>query len=618
MIIKKVILLFSFIMIMLSSGAQQVLFSEDFTTWPPPNWTIFSGAGSDASGDGLWHSYYNSGAYLRYVNSTMMHNEWMITPLITVPTTSTDFIKLNWSWTAEYFTYFVGNSSYDPDLKVKISIDSGATWQMIWVEDDSTMVANSGITDWPWIDEKDYTSELDITQYAGNNIKIAYQLKGQYPMLYFQIGDVKVIQQSPLDLELSKLKTKPYYLPGDVDIIGRIKNVGVQPINSFDVTYNINGGAESIVYSVTGLNLLNEEEYVFTHDTPYNFTADGTYVINVTISNVNGGGETIISNNTLSKNVIIDHTFIPLRTLFEEFTGSTCSACVIVATNTLNGFFANQVSPEDYTLIKYQMNFPGAGDPYYTAGCGVRASLYGVYGIPHFVMDGTHVPHASVMTQGEDVLYEYYEDNKIYNAAMKIDATHILNQTTKDIVVTVKINSKESFAGVKLFVAIVEKMTTGNVGSNGETEFYQVFMKMLPNANGKVISVTENQEATFVISGNLNGTFIEEMSDLEVVVFVQKTDKTILQSTIAGLPASINDIDSKMISIFPNPINDVVTIENAKNSNIIILDLQARTLINKNITSNSQQIDVSSLSRGIYLIQITHNKSVITKKVIIN
>jgi len=617
MIFRKIIFTISLVMVLMIGKSQQVLLNEDFSSWPPQNWTIFSAPGSDATGTGVWHSYYSTGAYIRYVNSTMMHNEWLITPFINVPAAGLDVVKLNWLWAAEYFTYFVGNPNYDPDVKVKISIDSGATWQTLWVEDDSAMVVGSGVTDWPWIDENDYLSEIDITQYAGNNIKVAFQLKGQYPMLYFKIDNVSIIKQSPVDIELEKITTTPYFLPGDVDIKGKIKNVGVQVINSFDITYNIDGGTESAVYSVSGLNIANGEEYSFTHNTPYNFTTDGTYTINVTISNVNGGGESILSNNVLNKDITIDHTFIPLRTLFEEFTGSTCSACVIVADNTLTGFFANKVSLDEYTLIKYQMNFPGAGDPYYTAGCGIRASLYGVYGIPFFVMDGTHVPHATVMTQGEDVLYEYYEDNKVYNAAMRIDATHILNQTTKDIDVTVKINSKESFTGIKLFVAVVEKQTTGNVGSNGETEFFQVFMKMLPNANGKTISVTENQEATFVISGNLDDTFIEEMSDLEVVVFVQKTNKTLLQSTIAGLPASINKIDMKEIYVYPKPANDIITIKNAMNSNVKIIDLQGRTIATQFCSDDNMQIDVSYLSKGIYFVQIVFGNSIKIEKIII-
>ena len=617
MILRRTILLVSLVMILIIGKSQQVLLNEDFSSWPPQNWTILSGPGSNASGDGVWHSYYSTGAYVRYVNSTMMHNEWLITPYINVPAAGLDVVKLNWKWTAEYFSYFVGNATYDPDLKVKISIDSGATWQMLWVEDDSAMVVNSGVTDWPWIDEKDYLSEIDITQYAGNNIKVAFQLKGNYPLLYFCLDNVSVFMQSPTDIELKKITTKPYFLPGNVDIKGEVENVGVQVINSFDVSYNIDGGTESAVYSVSGLSLANGDTYSFTHNLPHNFTVDGTYTVNLSISNVNGGGESQMANNVLSKDIIIDHLFIPKRTMFEEFTGSTCSACVILADNTLDSFFINKVVPEEYTLIKYQMNFPGAGDPYYTSQCGVRASMYSVYGIPHFVMDGSKVPHASVMTQGTEVFYQYYEDNKEYNATMSIEATHNLDIPNKDLDVTVKINSRVSYSNIKLYVAVVEKQTTGNVGSNGQTEFDQVFMKMLPGAGGKTINLTANQQATFQITGDLNGTFIEEMNDLEIIVFVQKTDKTMLQSTVSGAPTGIEKVDSKEVHIYPNPANDEIYIKNAQGTNIKIIDLQGRVLISDYCSDNNTQIDVSYLSKGVYFVQIIVDNNIKTKKIII-
>jgi len=617
MIFRKIIFTISLVMVLLIGKSQQVLLDEDFSSWPPPNWTILSGPGSDASGTGVWHAYFNTGVYIRYVNSTMMHNEWLITPYINVPTAGSDVVKLNWKWAAEYFSYFVGNSTYDPDLKVKISIDSGATWQMLWVEDDSAMVVNSGVTDWPWIDEKDYLSEIDITQYAGNNIKVAFQLKGQYPMLYFKLDNVSVIKQSPIDAELKKITTKPYSLPGNVDIKGKLENVGVQTINSFDVSYNINNGTESAIFSVSGLSLANGDTYSFTHNVPYNFTADGTYTINLSISNVNGGGESQITNNVLSKDIIIDHLYIPKRTIFEEFTGSTCSACVILANNTLDSFFANKVVPEEYTLIKYQMDFPGAGDPYYTSQCGVRGSLYDVHGIPFFVMDGSKVPHGSVMAQGTEVFFQYYEDNKEYSASMAIVATHNIDFSNKDIDVTVKINSKQTYSNIKLYVAVVEKQTTGNVGSNGQTEFDQVFMKMLPSATGSYISLTANQQSTFQISGNLNGTFIEDINDLEVIVFVQKSDKTMLQSTVSGIPIGIEDISMQKISIYPNPAKDAITVKNAKSANIKIFDLQGRILLSEHCSNNNMQIDVSFLSKGVYFVQILLNNSIKIEKIII-
>jgi hypothetical protein len=90
-----------------------------------------------------------------------------------------------------------------------------------------------------------------------------------------------------------------------------------------------------------------------------------------------------------------------------------------------------------------------------------------------------------------------------------------------------------------LHIAVVEKTTTGNATSNGETEFKNVMMKMVPDANGTAVNATDGTQFTERKSASLNGTNIEEYTDLEVVVFIQDdSTKFVLQSTTAVEDAS--------------------------------------------------------------------------------
>ena len=52
------------------------------------------------------------------------------------------------------------------------------------------------------------------------------------------------------------------------------------------------------------------------------------------------------------------------KVLVEELTSSTCGPCAQL-NNLFNPWLANNA--EKVTVIKYQMNWPGTGDPYYTA-----------------------------------------------------------------------------------------------------------------------------------------------------------------------------------------------------------------------------------------------------------
>jgi len=73
----------------------------------------------------------------------------------------------------------------------------------------------------------------------------------------------------------------------------------------------------------------------------------------------------------------------------------------------------------------------------------------------------------------------------------------------------------------KLLLIVLEKLTTGNVGNNGETEFEHVMMKMVPDAYGTTINLVDREPVTISQSVDLSGTFIEEYDDLGVVIIIQ-------------------------------------------------------------------------------------------------
>lgn len=69
-------------------------------------------------------------------------------------------------------------------------------------------------------------------------------------------------------------------------------------------------------------------------------------------------------------------------------------------------------------------------------------------------------------------------------------------------------------------------------------------------------------------------------------------------------------------SVYPNPVNDILFIEN-NNNNIIqkinVYDLMGKTVIEHN--GNIAQIDFSNITSGLYLVKITSEKEIIVKKI---
>lgn len=73
----------------------------------------------------------------------------------------------------------------------------------------------------------------------------------------------------------------------------------------------------------------------------------------------------------------------------------------------------------------------------------------------------------------------------------------------------------------KAFVTVNEKETHNNVGSNGETTFHHIMMKMLTGANGVALNIPAGECQHIEYSFDMSSTHVEEMSDLEVSAWMQ-------------------------------------------------------------------------------------------------
>lgn len=88
------------------------------------------------------------------------------------------------------------------------------------------------------------------------------------------------------------------------------------------------------------------------------------------------------------------------------------------------------------------------------------------------------------------------------------------------------------------------------------------------------------------------------------------------------LAVNTNDIVSNAISVYPNPVIDVVTIVNSKNLNlnaIQITDSKGLIVKNKNLDNALQtKLSLTDLSTGIYFMKISSNEGTTIKKIIKN
>ena len=325
-------------------------------------------------------------------------------------------------------------------------------------------------------------------------------------------------------------------------------------------------------------------------------------------------------NDTLSISTEVFNTVVPRKVLHEIFTSATCPPCLPGNTN-LAGVLAPNSG--NWNVIKYQENFPGVGDPYYTSECGTRFSYYGATFAPWLTVDGSYNQNANSYTQS---IFDTYSSKP---SLISITANHTMSGKT--ITVSGSVTPVQAFtnSNLKLRIAVIERVTNKNVASNGETEFYNVMKKMLPNATGTSISFSAGTAVPYTQSFTFPGSYrlpsngqaaniinlatensVEEFGNLSAVVFVEDDSKKEVwqsQASAAVFPLSVKEVsNSDMFKIYPNPAESNFTIEfnKATIGSIRIIDLSGKEVFNTNITSINQSIDCSSLKNGLYVVQI--------------
>ena len=413
---------------------------------------------------------------------------------------------------------------------------------------------------------------------------------------YVGIDAFKVKRPIANDLSLNSV-TVPAYMPiGNFSFSGQVGNQGTNAVTSYQVSWQSNGGTVNS-YTVNGVNIAAGSTHDFTHNLPINAVAGQSYAFNFNISTVNGVADGDVTNNSLTSNTQVPSGSTTFKPMIEKFTGSTCVPCAQYNGTTFNAFYTAQ--NQNFNYVAYQMNWPGNGDPYYTAEGGVRRDYYGVNAITSLWIGGSEYSTSNDQT----AITAHLATQAARTGYFELSGTR--DFTGNNAAVTYNITPYLSGTYV-LNAAVIEKTTTLNVATNGETQFKHVMMKMVPDANGTSITMTAGTPISGSISASLVGTNIEQIADCEVILYLQNpTTKEIMQSfRAADLLSTPTNTLAETVKLFPNPASDIVRITNVEKANITITDLMGKTVLSlENVTAQTD-INVSALQNGVYLFSI--------------
>ena len=389
-----------------------------------------------------------------------------------------------------YFDNYATATNY---IHIATSSDNGNSWNIGWSKGYNTTGK--------------YLEEVNIVtpDMGKNNVIFCIYYNGQwfdFDAWYFD--DIVITAQEETDLKMISIDVPSMIGAGNSEIAFSVKNLGIDKVQSFTASYEIEGFEPITETFNTSISSFGEESFTFQETT---FLTPGNYNVTVNIINVNGTTENQ-SNNSMEKDFVVALGQVQRIPMIEHFSSSTCAPCVSV--NQHMASFTEQNTGK-YTYTKYPVDFPGMGDPYATEDSKTRENYYGVYGVPDIYLDGRQT--ATMMTQ--ETLDERYETPAF------VDIRGAFTTSGKVITITADVLSYVDLNNVRLFVSVNEKITTDNASSNGEHEFRHIMMKMLDSAEGNTISMTAGESRHFEYTYKLFNSNVEEINDLEVAMWIQ-------------------------------------------------------------------------------------------------
>ncbi|MCX6243869.1 MAG: T9SS type A sorting domain-containing protein [Bacteroidetes bacterium] len=606
----------------------QTYLSENFSSgqMPPAGWTIENqqaqwGISNSSSAGGLPPE-----AKFTYVNTTTTTR--LISPEINLTglTTVTFMFNYMYDWYA----------NPAPVMRVATRHGGGA-WTTAW---EITPTGNMGPV----------TIILNISNsdVGSSTFQFCFYLNGNlYNLDYVYLDDIILFTPYPTDAALTGIKLPAYVVVGDsATLTGTVKNLGANTITSFDVSYTVDGGLP-VVCSLSGLNLALGNSYDFTHVTKIHFDNPGSSLIDVKISNVNGGIDNNPANDTASTHVGAV-PWLPEKKVFcEEATGTWCGWCVrgICYMN-----YMDETYPDTWIGVAVHNGDPMVDAPYDAE-------------IPNIIPNFPGYPSGTIDRVGDYWDPQDFEQGYLQEiASISPGSVGIVNFTwnpaTRDVSFDVQANfCIDVYNELRLCAVIVEDSVWGTTsgynqanyyagGSNGPMCGFESLTSTIPAAQmhydhvARAILDTPYGTAGSIPTPALAGPFYTHTYTYNiptnwvfeklkfVSLLLDHTTGGILNANNIAFWVGINDDNNvNNLRIYPNPTSDftnvVFTIDKQS-----MVGLKVHNLLGNTVYSTGQKscpagenkilLPLASLDNGLYIVEVTIGNRSFTEKVSVN
>lgn len=179
---------------------------------------------------------------------------------------------------------------------------------------------------------------------------------------------------------------------------------------------------------------------------------------------------------------------------------------------------------------------------------------------------------------------------------------------------TFSIDSRSEASGTPTQVFMLNEEITTEVGlDNGVTDTRVDAFHTITNDNTGDKKVFATNTFDFTATTTTIVIYVRSLNtiDTDTEIFLDNI------SLIKKATASVNDIFSSKISIYPNPANDFISVSTSET----ITGMEIYNLIGKKVVSSANTknntINVSNLAKGVYVLKVMSNDLVASRKIII-
>lgn len=425
---------------------------------------------------------------------------------------------------------------------------------------------------------------LGVAQIFTVNVTIAPGTTGNQTVNFVATGDTYTTTGNPTSGDL--VGTATIYPMGSVDmktkfvqptgitqlnncalgtqsVVARVVNMGTTPQSNITANYSVNGVASTSI-SIPG-PIAGGDSVTFSFPATYNFNASNMYSMKAWVSQPS---DINLTNDTAALTISNSIT-VPLT-----------------STNYVNGI----ESAYDYGSINKTWIGTGTsfGASTGTFHSGAQALFLTIpAGAPTNTYVALNVLPCTDVTSGETYKISFWVKSNT-SGTLTINGQYgVATGLTQDAagMTTVLMPNK----------AIVANASTGT-WTKDSVNF--------------VATATETRYFALIGGGTITNTVSSQIN-------VRFDD--IMISKVAGASAIKNNSLNDLVSLYPNPTNGTLNINNLEvNSTIEVFNVIGEKVLTSSLLKGNNIVDLSNLSNGSYFVKLNSNNQILTKKVILS